>query len=219
MTHTLLHICCAPCSTVPLGALLDEGTPVFALFENSNIHPAEEHERRWATFASFAEALGIGYARGTYDPDAWDAAIGAHAGIYPLREGDPALAEMRTLRQGRCRACYAFRFERLAAYAAARGFDAIATTLSISPYQFTDVMAAELEAAVTRHGLTGAFTDYRASYPESVRRSRSLGMYRQNYCGCRYSAEEAALERTARKASRKAAREATRVLAQERRAT
>ncbi|MDR1015639.1 MAG: epoxyqueuosine reductase QueH [Coriobacteriales bacterium] len=215
MTHTLLHICCAPCSTVPLAALLAEGTPVFALFENSNIHPAEEHERRWATFASFAENLGIGYAQGAYDPDAWDAAVGTHAGVYPLREGDPALAEMRALRLKRCRACYAFRFERLAAYAAAHGFDAVATTLSISPYQFTALMAAELAAAAARHGIASAFNDYRASYPESVRRSRSLGMYRQNHCGCRYSAEEAALERAARKASRKAGRETPREAVQE----
>ncbi len=42
-------------------------------------------------------------------------------------------------------------------------------------------------------------TDFRDRYPEAVRRSRELGMYRQNFCGCRYSDIEAAAARAARK--------------------
>jgi predicted adenine nucleotide alpha hydrolase (AANH) superfamily ATPase len=46
-------------------------------------------------------------------------------------------------------------------------------------------------------------TDFRDRYPEATRRSRGLGMYRQNYCGCRYSEAEAAEARERRKAAKR----------------
>lgn len=52
------------------------------------------------------------------------------------------------------------------------------------------------------------FEDYRPFYDEATHRSREMGMYRQNYCGCRFSDVEAATERAERKAQRAAAREA-----------
>ena len=52
------------------------------------------------------------------------------------------------------------------------------------------------------------FEDYRPFYDEATHRSRELGMYRQNYCGCRFSDAEAAAERAERKAQWAAAREA-----------
>jgi predicted adenine nucleotide alpha hydrolase (AANH) superfamily ATPase len=215
MERMLLHVCCGPCSTVPLARLIDEGAPFGVFFDNPNIQPASEYELRRANFASFAEGLGVEVGEGAYEPDAWDAAVGRHAGVYPLIEGDPALPGNRARREARCRACYAFRFERLARRAAEHGFGAIATTLSISPWQFTDIMASELAAAARRCGLASAFSDYRALFPLSVQKSKEAGMYRQNYCGCRWSQTEAELERAARKAARKAAREAARTVARE----
>ena len=40
----------------------------------------------------------------------------------------------------------------------------------------------------------------------ATRRSRELGMYRQNYCGCRFSAAEAALDRARLRDERRAAK-------------
>jgi predicted adenine nucleotide alpha hydrolase (AANH) superfamily ATPase len=197
----LLHVCCGPCSTVPLRLLIEDAAPFSAFFDNPNIQPVEEYARRLATFRSFAEPLGVAITEGSYDPDDWDVAIGEHAGVYPLIEGDAFCDDNRTRRMARCRACYAYRFARLAVRANEAGFTAIATTLSISPYQFTDIMAAELLAAAEQRGLRSAFIDYRAFFSESTRRSRELGMYRQNYCGCRWSKAEAEAERAARKAA------------------
>jgi hypothetical protein len=75
--------------------------------------------------------------------------------------------------------------------------------LSISPYQFTADINTELAAAAAKAGVIARCDDFRQLYPLSVQRSRALGMYRQNYCGCRYSQAEAACERDARKAARK----------------
>ena len=54
------------------------------------------------------------------------------------------------------------------------------------------------------------FEDFRPYYDEATRRSRQLGMYRQNFCGCRISDLEAAAERAERKAERAAAKAAER---------
>jgi predicted adenine nucleotide alpha hydrolase (AANH) superfamily ATPase len=206
MKKILLHVCCGPCSTVPLRLFTEAAASFSALFDNPNIQPTEEYERRLATFRSFAEPLGVAITEGSYDPDGWDRAIGDLAGVYPLIEGDASWEDNHARRAVRCQACYAYRFERLAARAEEQGFTAIATTLSISPYQFTDIMAAELLAAAKRRGLTSTFVDYRAFFSESTRRSRELGMYRQNYCGCRWSKTEAEAERAARKVAHAHAR-------------
>lgn len=111
-------------------------------------------------------------------------------------------------RQARCRACYRMRFEEAARWAADNGFKALGTTLSVSPYQYTAIIGEELKRACAREGITARFDDWRPYYDEATRRSREEGMYRQNYCGCRFSDEEAAMEREQRKAARKARREA-----------
>ena len=82
------------------------------------------------------------------------------------------------------------------------------TTLSVSPYQFTDVIREELERAAAQAGVNALFEDYRPFYDEATRRSREAGMYRQNFCGCRFSEAEAAAERAERKRQRAAERKA-----------
>lgn len=115
-----------------------------------------------------------------------------------------------TRREARCRACYRLRLEETARVAAEQGFDGIGTTLSVSPYQYTQIIEQEVRRAAEREGIEGIFEDFRPYYDEATRRSRAIGMYRQNYCGCRISNEEAAAERAERKAQRAAAKQAER---------
>lgn len=117
-------------------------------------------------------------------------------------------ATARAAREARCRACYRLRFEEAARYAREHGFAALGTTLSVSPYQYTTIIREELERACEREGMRAYFEDYRPFYDEATRRSREGGMYRQNYCGCRFSDAEAAAERELRRAARRAEREA-----------
>lgn len=111
-------------------------------------------------------------------------------------------------RQARCRACYRLRFEETARYAAEHGFESIGTTLSVSPYQYTAIIREELERAAQAAGISTCFVDYRPYYDNATQRSREVGMYRQNYCACRFSEEEARVEREMRKQVRKVAKEA-----------
>ncbi|MBR3690982.1 MAG: epoxyqueuosine reductase QueH [Eggerthellaceae bacterium] len=100
------------------------------------------------------------------------------------------------------------RFEETAHYAAEHGFESIGTTLSVSPYQYTAIIREELERAANKVGVRACFVDYRPYYDNATQRSRAAGMYRQNYCACRFSEEEARVERDLRKQARKAAKEA-----------
>ncbi len=196
----LLHACCGPCSLEPgriFAARIGEGHAVSGsggafdlLYYNPNIHPENEYGRRLDTCAEFARSQNWGFIERGYDPDRWE----QEAGKY---END---------RAKRCRACYRLRFAELASVAAASGYDAISTTLSVSPYQSIDVIREELEAAGGAHSLDVLFEDFRPFYQEATRRSRELGMYRQNFCGCRFSEAEAAAEREERRRARKAAK-------------
>lgn len=115
-----------------------------------------------------------------------------------------ALAVDPGKRAARCRACYRLRLQEAARRAAEQGFEALSTTLAVSPYQYSDIIQEELERAAVEAGVKAVFEDFRPFYPEATRRSRDLGMYRQNYCGCLLSYTEAAAERAERKAERKA---------------
>ena len=94
-----------------------------------------------------------------------------------------------------------------ARHAAELGYDAVATTLTVSPYQDPDAISEAGESVCADAGVEFLVTDFRERYPEATRRSRELGMYRQNYCGCRYSEDEAREARERRRVERAVKRE------------
>ncbi len=191
----LLHACCGPCSLEPVRVLRERGCEPDVFYANSNIGPADEYARRLETIRQWAREAGLVFVEGGWRPEAWDEQVGR-----PWREG-------AATREERCRACYRLRFEEAAAYAAEHGYASMGTTLSVSPYQYTDVIREELERACAAFGIRAAFEDWRPFYDEATRRSREAGMYRQNYCGCAFSKAESEQERAERKEARRAERE------------
>lgn len=231
----LLHACCGPCSLEPSRILREEGHDITIFYANSNIAPDGEYARRLDTLRSWAEPAGIAVSEGVCDRGAWQRTAGrigetaleearqrlaAEANSDELhgfgRFGELALDEAAALavdpekRAARCRACYRLRLEEAAQRAAEGGFEALSTTLAVSPYQYTDIIREELERAAAQAGVAAVFEDFRPFYPEATRRSRELRMYRQNYCGCSISDLEAAAERAERKAERRAQHDAER---------
>lgn len=181
----LLHACCGPCSLEPTRLLAQEGWDITICYVNPNIAPRAEYERRLDTLRAWAGAQGVPVIEGPCDVDGWEREVAPYG----------------TRRAARCEACYRMRLRAAADLGAERGFDALATTLAVSPYQLLDACNRQLVREASRVGLTPLPRDFRAYYPQATTRSRELGMYRQNYCGCRFSAAEAALDRsTAREA-------------------
>ncbi|MCL2756985.1 MAG: epoxyqueuosine reductase QueH [Coriobacteriia bacterium] len=208
MKKLLLHTCCGPCSLLPLEILAQEGYSLTTAFVNPNLSPYDEFQRRFQAFELAANAAGAGILVWPYDAKEWEDSVGICGGPYPLIKGDPYYECNLESKRARCRPCYRLRFERAAYLAKTMCIDRLSTTLTISPYQFTDIIFEELKVAAEQSGLHAVCIDFREHYPESVRRSKQLGMYRQNYCGCRFSQEEARLEREAFKQKRTAKREA-----------
>lgn len=191
----LLHACCGPCSLEPLRLLREEGFEPTICWTNPNIQPLAEHDLRlqtlnqWATHVAHVDVLVA-----ADDRDAWERLV-APRGFD---------------RERRCRACYALRLAESCRMAVERGFSHISTTLAVSPYQLFDTCTDQLVSLAQAHGLTAVVRDFRPYYPNATRESRELGMYRQNYCGCRFSAAEACIERHDARDARKAAKRAKR---------
>lgn len=189
----LLHACCGPCSTAVVKVLHDQGIEPQLFFSNSNIWPADEYKLRLDTLKAWADAQGIPVFEGRYDPDSWMSGPGSRGQVAQTEEE----------RRERCRLCYRLRFEETARFAKDSGFDTLSTTLSISPYQFSDIIAEELSRACKAYGLECAYKDYSPYYRLSCELSRAEGMYRQNYCGCMFSYAEAEKGRQERREARR----------------
>lgn len=189
MTRLLLHACCAPCSLEPVRLLMEEGFAPTICWTNPNIQPRAEHDRRLDELRRWAVACDIPLICAGDDRARWDAGA-ARIGALD--------------RQRRCRACYALRLAEACRVAEREGFTHVATTLAVSPYQLFDTCNEVLERLARARGLIPVIRDFRPWYPQATQRSRELGMYRQNYCGCRFSAAEAALDRARQRDERRA---------------
>ncbi len=200
----LLHACCGPCSLEPLRLLREEGFEPTICWTNPNIQPTAEHDRRLETLLTWAKEV---------------------AQVPVIVAGDDRAAWERTVapagfdRERRCRACYALRLAESCRVARKWGFSHVSTTLAVSPYQLFETCTELLVTLAERNGLTPVVRDFRPHYADATRISRELGMYRQNYCGCRFSAAEAAIERHERRDARKAAKKAARKAAQQKEVT
>ena len=210
----LLHACCGPCSLAPARILRERGQEPVIFYANSNIAPAREYAHRLDTLRTWAASIGVSVAEGAYDPAAWEHAVGSlgdeirakfglvadeHAAAFAQMHDEadtehfPAVGnlapEARAARCERCRACYRLRFEEAARYAADHGFDALGTTLSVSPHK----NAAKLNELGGRlsdeYKIPYLYSDFkkRNGYKRSIELSAQYGLYRQNYCGCIYS--------------------------------
>lgn len=179
----MLHICCGPCSSATVEAWRQEGVEVTGTFFNPNIHPYSEHQRRYETLLEYARAIELPLIGEPY---------------YNVREWLNQVAGNEE-HGSRCRICISQRLRHTAELAAPNGFDAFSTSLSISRYQDHDLIAEEGEKAGEEFGVKFIYRDFTHHYHRSLELSREAGLFRQNYCGCIYSEEEAAREREERK--------------------
>jgi predicted adenine nucleotide alpha hydrolase (AANH) superfamily ATPase len=181
----LVHACCASCSSYVLEYLRDD-YDVTALYYNPNIQPAREYMLRLAEMKDVCAGLDIPLIEGSRDFDRWDAAV---APLSHLPE-----------KSERCRVCYRFRLEETAKKAASEGISLFTTTLSVSPHKIHAWIVEEGEAAAGRHGIRFLAEDFkkRGGFQESCRKSRELGLTRQDYCGCLFSLKEAEERRKGR---------------------
>jgi predicted adenine nucleotide alpha hydrolase (AANH) superfamily ATPase len=69
------------------------------------------------------------------------------------------------------------------------GFDCFATTLSVSPHKNYRVLSEIGHDLCAKYGIGFADKDYKKNdgYQRSIELAKKYSLYRQNYCGCRFS--------------------------------
>lgn len=178
----LLHSCCAPCSSYCL-EYLAQYFRITLLYYNPNISPREEFDKRTEELQRLVSRLPMKYPAQVvvpeYRPEEFYNAV---KGMEQLPEGG-----------GRCLVCYRLRLEKAAQYAAENGFDYFCTTLTISPMKNAAALNEISEELSRIYPVKPLPSDFKkkGGYLRSIELSREYGLYRQNYCGCVFSKQEA----------------------------
>ncbi len=170
----LVHICCAPDASYVV-PLLAADYNVTGYFYNPNIEPEDEYRHRWAETRKIEPILNFPCEEGPYDRDRW-------ADMTRLFAAEPEKGR-------RCAVCYALRLDRTARRAVELGFPAFATIMSVSPWKDAGLMNRIGSQLARKYALRFLESDFKKKdgFRKSVEISRRLGLYRQNYCGCRFS--------------------------------
>ena len=170
----LLHCCCAPCSSACLERL-KEFFDITVLFYNPNIKDGE-YERRKDELIRLIRATGWAE---IMDCDHDTAEFyNAIKGFEDCPEGGE-----------RCKKCFELRLLKTAEIAKSQNFDYFSTTLTISPLKDADAINAIGERL---GGDRWLYSDFKKKngYLRSIQLSKEYGLYRQDYCGCVFSARE-----------------------------
>ncbi len=174
----LLHICCGVCSVYPL-AYLSKYFRITIYFSNSNIYPYKEFEKRLNALQEYLKIFNdpdIKLIVDVYDNDLWERELG-----YLKDEPEGGR---------RCRNCYRFRMERAFAYAKKHYYPYCTTVMSISNRKNADWLneiGEELEKQYAPVAYLHADLKKGDGITINERMNKSLNLYHQDYCGCRYS--------------------------------
>lgn len=170
----LLHACCAPCAGAVVECLDANGIKPVVFYSNSNISTRGEYDKRLKELQRYCNLFGLEVIDDTYDHDAWLKAVKGF-------ENEPEMG-------GRCARCFAFRLKRAADYAAANGFDVLATTLASSRWKSIEQVD-EAGLKVTAAPVTWWSRNWRKGglQPRRSEIIKEQNFYNQTFCGCEFS--------------------------------
>jgi epoxyqueuosine reductase len=170
----LLHLCCGPDATAVFERLRDR-YHVIGYFHNPNIYPPEEHEKRSREAVKAGRELGFSVIVPGYAPAEWNEQI---KGL----ENEPEKGR-------RCEICFRYNLRETARKARELSIPNFTTTLTISPHKNSKLILRLGQEAGEAFGLHFLSLDFKKKhgFRRSLELSHQLKLYRQNYCGCRYS--------------------------------
>lgn len=176
MKEMLLHSCCAPCASAVIERLL----PDFELslfYYNPNITDRHEYEFRLSELKRLLREAypSVLLIEGSYEPERYLEAV---SGLETEPEGG-----------GRCELCFGLRLGETAKKAAELGFDCFDSTLSISPHKSYPLISSTGRKYAESCGVEYMGGDYKKNkgFERSVELSKKYSLYRQDFCGCRFS--------------------------------
>ncbi|MFO8062922.1 MAG: epoxyqueuosine reductase QueH [bacterium] len=170
----LLHICCGPDLTYAY-EYFSKNYEVTGYFYNPNIDTADEYERRFEAAEQVGRHYGFDIIKGHYEPEIFLKAV---KGMGDLPE-----------KSRRCLECHRVNLRGTAGKAKSLGMDNFSTTLTISPHKLADKINAIGRDIGRQLDINFVEAILRKDYgfKKSVDISKELGLYRQNYCGCKFS--------------------------------
>ena len=170
----LLHSCCGPCSTVCIERLI-ENYEVTVFYYNPCIFPEEEFYKRLEEQKRFLVDKQIKIIEPCYDNNSYEELV---KGFELEKEGGE-----------RCKICFKQRLETTAKYAKENRFDYFSTTLTVSPHKNTIIINEIGEKIANELGIEFLSANFKKQngYLRSIELAKEYNLYRQNYCGCRYS--------------------------------
>lgn len=176
MEKMLLHSCCGPCSSAVLERLIND-YDVTIIYYNPNIYPAEEYEKRKAEQIRLiklaypnVKMIDCDYNQSDY--------FNYVCGLENEKEGG-----------ARCTKCFELRLGYTAKKAKELGFDCFTTTLSVSPYKNSKLLNEIGKRLENEIGIKYIEADFKKKngYLRSIELSKKYNLYRQHYCGCKFS--------------------------------
>jgi predicted adenine nucleotide alpha hydrolase (AANH) superfamily ATPase len=170
----LLSACCGPCSA----AALERLTPVYditVLFYGNNIDTADEFSRRFGALSTVNAFLNNNKRMILIDY-CHDDFIRETANLQNEPEGGK-----------RCTRCFELRLRATAKTAKLHGFELFATTLTASPYKDAELINKIGASIAAEYDVKYLPTDFKQNggNARSAELSKQMGIYRQNYCGCK----------------------------------
>ena len=176
----LLHACCAPCSSYVI-EYLSKYFDITILYYNPNIDKEEEFEKRLNELKRFVKefktenrvkVISLGYKSDEY--------LQEIKGLEHEKEGGK-----------RCLKCFELRLRKSCLYAKENNFDYFTTTLTISPLKNSKVINEIGKFLEEEYKVPYLYSDFkkREGYKRSIVLSHEYNLYRQDYCGCKFSKE------------------------------
>ncbi len=170
----LLHSCCAPCSSSVLQRI-SQHFDVTVVYYNPNIYPQDEYEKRKREQIKLLNIMQIPFLDSDYNENDF---LNAVVGLENEKEGG-----------ARCNKCFLIRLDETAKLAKQKGFDFFGTTLTVSPHKNAEIINKIGESLADKYCIKYLFSDFKKEdgYLNSIKLSKQYNLYRQDYCGCKFS--------------------------------
>lgn len=171
----LLHACCGICSGYPISYLKDMGYSVCVYFYNPNIYPFEEYQKRLEAERILCRHFECELIEGIYEPDVY----------YDFVNG----YEEEPEKGARCDKCFELRLTSAAEAAKNLNIKTFTTSMVISPHKNYEKLTLIGEKIAQKFDLEYLSTNFRKQdgFLKTNKISKSLNLYRQNYCGCKFA--------------------------------
>ncbi len=177
----LLHACCAICSGYPISLLKEMGYSPVVYFCNPNIDTEEEFNRRLEAQKKLCEHFNVELLVEDYNPQEF---LDFVKGL----ENEPEKGL-------RCDKCIELRLNKTAQKAMELNIKSFTTSLVISPHKNFNKIT-KLGISISQKYLPPEYLpleylplDFKKKdgFLKTNNISKELGLYRQNYCGCKFA--------------------------------